>query len=130
MDKSLVNLGPLEFVKLFKNATHVCTNSYHGVIFSIIVEKRSAGFRVRDSSRELIVSLTIEDIGNRVFEIYTDKNNIVRVCIDGIDYTVSKENGDPIRNGIHVIVYNKLSEKVIDAVAFDADRDYAITRNE
>lgn len=71
----------------------------------------------------------IEDIGNRVFEVYTDENAITHVFIDGIDYTVTKENGNPIRNGIQVIVYNKLSEKVIDAVAFDADRDYAITRN-
>ena len=40
VDKCIVDLGPLEFLNLFKNATHVCTNSYHGLIFSIIFEKK------------------------------------------------------------------------------------------
>lgn len=39
VDHCIVNLGPLEFISLFRNATHVCTNSYHGIIFSIIFEK-------------------------------------------------------------------------------------------
>lgn len=72
----------------------------------------------------------IDDIGNRTFEVFTDDENITRILIDDVDYTVHKENGDPIRNGIQVIVYNKLTERVVDAAAFDADRDYAITRNE
>ena len=71
-----------------------------------------------------------EDIGNRIFTVYTDEEGTTRIVIDGRDYTVLNENGNPIKNGIQIIVYNKLKEKVIDAVAFDADRDYAITRNE
>lgn len=40
VDECVVDLGPLEFVSLFRHATHVCTNSYHGIIFSIIFEKK------------------------------------------------------------------------------------------
>lgn len=40
VDECIVDLGPLEFVSLFKNATHVCTNSYHGIIFSLIFDKK------------------------------------------------------------------------------------------
>lgn len=40
VDKCVVDLGPIEFINLFKKATHVCTNSYHGIIFSIIFEKK------------------------------------------------------------------------------------------
>ena len=40
VDECIVDLGPLEFVSLFRNATHVCTNSYHGIIFSIVFNKK------------------------------------------------------------------------------------------
>lgn len=39
VDKIYVNIGPKEFVGLFQNAGYVCTNSYHGIIFSLIFEK-------------------------------------------------------------------------------------------
>ncbi|MBD5520967.1 MAG: polysaccharide pyruvyl transferase family protein [Lachnospiraceae bacterium] len=39
VDVSLVNLGPGEFIGLFQNADYVCTNSYHGLVFSLIFEK-------------------------------------------------------------------------------------------
>lgn len=39
VDVSLVNIGPGEFIGLFQNADYVCTNSYHGLSFSIIFEK-------------------------------------------------------------------------------------------
>ena len=40
VDECIVDLGPLEFVNLFRKATHVCTNSYHGIIFSVVFGKR------------------------------------------------------------------------------------------
>lgn len=39
VDVSLVDLGPAEFLGLFQNASYVCTNSYHGLAFSIIFGK-------------------------------------------------------------------------------------------
>jgi len=39
VDESLVDLGPAEFLGLFQNAAYVCTNSYHGLAFSLIFEK-------------------------------------------------------------------------------------------
>ena len=39
VDVSLINIGPGEFIGLFQNADYVCTNSYHGLIFSLIFEK-------------------------------------------------------------------------------------------
>lgn len=40
VDETLVNVGPSDFLPLFKNADYICTNSYHGFIFSLIFEKR------------------------------------------------------------------------------------------
>jgi len=40
VDQVLVDVGPAEFVGLCANAEIVCTNSYHGLIFSLIFEKK------------------------------------------------------------------------------------------
>ena len=40
VDISLVDIGPREFIGLFQNAACVCTNSYHGLSFSLIFEKK------------------------------------------------------------------------------------------
>lgn len=39
VDETLVSVGPDEFLGLFRDAAYICTNSYHGLIFSIIFEK-------------------------------------------------------------------------------------------
>ena len=39
VDKVLVDVGPAEFLGLFRDAAYICTNSYHGLIYSIIFEK-------------------------------------------------------------------------------------------
>ncbi|MCI8650790.1 MAG: polysaccharide pyruvyl transferase family protein [Anaerotruncus sp.] len=39
IDISLINVGPTEFLGLFQNAAYICTNSYHGLAFSLIFEK-------------------------------------------------------------------------------------------
>lgn len=39
VDICLIDVGPEEFVWLFQNAGCVCTNSYHGLAFSLIFEK-------------------------------------------------------------------------------------------
>lgn len=38
-DEVIVGIGPREFLGLFSNADFVCTNSFHGLVFSIIFEK-------------------------------------------------------------------------------------------
>jgi len=39
VDRCLVDVGPEEFVGLFAGAQHVCTNSFHGLVFSLIFNK-------------------------------------------------------------------------------------------
>ena len=40
VDETLIDVGPSEFLALFRDADYVCTNSYHGLAFSIIFEKQ------------------------------------------------------------------------------------------
>lgn len=39
VDECLINVGPAEFLGLFRDAKYICTNSYHGLAYSIIFEK-------------------------------------------------------------------------------------------
>ena len=39
IDEILVDVGPTEFLGLFRDAAFICTNSYHGLAYSIIFEK-------------------------------------------------------------------------------------------
>ena len=39
VDTILVDVGPAEFLGLFMNAEFICTNSYHGLVFSLIFNK-------------------------------------------------------------------------------------------
>lgn len=54
-DIRLYNAGPKEFLYLIHHATYVCTDSYHGTIFSIIYKKKFACFRrfADDKNRSL-----------------------------------------------------------------------------
>lgn len=38
VDECLVDVGPKEFLGLFRDAEYVCTNSYHGLAYSLIFE--------------------------------------------------------------------------------------------
>jgi hypothetical protein len=42
-DKVMLDAGPMEFLGLFKNASFICTNSFHGTAFSIIYRKNFLG---------------------------------------------------------------------------------------
>ncbi|MBO4373926.1 MAG: hypothetical protein J5829_02355 [Lachnospiraceae bacterium] len=69
------------------------------------------------------------DIGDRVIEITDDENGVPCIYIDDVDYSVYKNSGkDKVTRGIEAVVYDKLSEQVIDAVCFDADNEWAATR--
>lgn len=45
IDEAPKNIGPLEFINLIKYAKYVCTDSFHGCVFSIIYEKNYYVFK-------------------------------------------------------------------------------------
>ncbi|WP_349845913.1 polysaccharide pyruvyl transferase family protein [Bacteroides cellulosilyticus] len=44
-DVTPYNVGPMDFVRLIKNATHICTDSFHCSVFSILYSKNFYVFR-------------------------------------------------------------------------------------
>lgn len=73
VDETIVDAGPNEFLGLFRDAEFVCTNSFHGLCFSLIFTKRfylvpSRRFSARLTSQLQIFGL--EDLaGKKVDEI-------------------------------------------------------------
>lgn len=64
------NIGPFEFLNLVNNAEYVCTDSFHGCVFSIIFNKKLFAFRrfnkqnkmsTNDRINTLLGSLGMED---------------------------------------------------------------------
>lgn len=39
MDEVMIDIGPREYLGLFAHASFVCTNSFHGLVYSVIFEK-------------------------------------------------------------------------------------------
>lgn len=58
--KALSGLGPSEFIRLMLDANYICTNSFHGTAFSIILEKEFTVFRhkTRNSRIDNILGIT------------------------------------------------------------------------
>ena len=58
------NIGPQHFIYLFRNAKYICTDSFHGAVFSTIFEKRYTVFFRQ--SHEVPMNNRIETLLNKV----------------------------------------------------------------
>ena len=58
----------------------------------------------------------------------SDDENDIDIYIDGEKFYIEDEDGERIEDGIQIIVYDKLSQKIVDAVIFDSVHDYRIVR--
>ena len=93
------NPDPSHFVSAIKNAAYVCTDSYHGTVFSIIYRKKVLVFRRHsaDSGKNtfsrLESLLSIAGMKDRVVnDVWED-----RFVTDEIDYDKVTENIDRLR---------------------------------
>lgn len=83
------NIGPSEFLNLIHNAEYVCTDSFHGTIFSIIYNKKFFTFRRYKSSSVMSTNsrvyslLEIVDLRDRLL---TGKECIKDIVNKDIDF--------------------------------------------
>ena len=66
--KKILNCGPTEFLNLIKNAEVVCTNSYYGIVFSIIFHKNFYYIGTKEN-QEIKLLLKNVGIGDRIVNI-------------------------------------------------------------
>ena len=88
-DETPYNIGPGEFVNLIRNAEYVCTDSFHGTVFSLINNVEFFTFE-RFSSKNSKVStnsriyslLDLVGLQNRLLKGYEEIDNIINKKID------------------------------------------------
>ncbi len=104
-----VNADPKEFVEMFANAKYVITDTFHGLVFSIIMNKqfslivRNNSFKVLDLLKELNISYNINDsVEKRLNDMlansidYDDINkNLAKLRSKSSEYLISQiDKGD------------------------------------
>lgn len=123
-------VGPKEFVSLIRNATYVCTDSFHGMAFSInynvpfSVFKRFKDSDPKNQNSRVISLLNMLGLSERLVD-YKPKNayNVSVTC----DFTNPNEKLAQFRNDSAEYLKNALNEAVnANNVAVDNHR-YTIT---
>lgn len=90
MDKIPMDIGPFEFVKLIRNASYVCTDSFHGCAFALVYNKNFFAFYKHAKKGGMSTNNRIDNmlgwagISNRIL---TGKEEIEQWMVTALDYT-------------------------------------------
>lgn len=79
IDNTLVDVGPIDFLKLLANASYVITNSFHGAAFSILFEKKACIIPSRQFKGrviDLLETLNVDELAN------INKNGYIMINFD------------------------------------------------
>lgn len=106
------DIGPKEWINLIKNAEYVCTDSFHGTVFSLIYNKLFFDFRRYSSKSKSSTNSRIDSLLNIVgisFErILTGDEKIDEVLEYKIDYSLVNKKLDEFRNDSKKWLLNSL----------------------
>ena len=100
-DICLYNIGPQELISLIRQSDFVCTDSFHGTVFSIIFNKQFACFRRFKDEKRSSLNLRMDHlldnlcIADRIVEVEDD---IRKVYKKNIEYTKINECLEKLRN--------------------------------
>ncbi len=96
-DVAPYDVDPVRFLNILRNATYICTDSFHGTAFSIIFEKKFVVFeRYSDNSansKNSRIESLCENVG-LVGRRYTDIEHISEIIEKDIDYTTVSQKVD------------------------------------
>ena len=93
-------IGPLEFVNLISNASYVCTDSFHGSVFSTLYERpfftfsRYSGDGADSTNSRLYSYLKMIGMENRMYKAGHD---ITETDLVAPDFSVAKANLETMR---------------------------------
>lgn len=107
-DYNLRRTNPCDFVGYIKNASYICTNSFHCSAFSIIYEKKFA-FVPKTWANERVLSLQ-EIFGIDVIMTKEKYQNFSTKLFD-LDYSRGKENGNAFINSSKEFLKRALHER-------------------
>lgn len=109
------NIGPREWINLIKNAEYVCTDSFHGTVFSLLFNKVFFDFRRYSESNKMSTNSRIDSLldlaGVDKKRILTGKENADDVIKYKIDYNKVNDNIGKLRQESKEWLLNSLTYK-------------------
>ena len=95
------DIGPREWINLIKNAEYVCTDSFHGTVFSLLFNKTFFDFRRYSESNKMSTNSRIDSLldladvdKNRILTGNEDVDTVIKYKIN---YSKVNKNIDKIR---------------------------------
>lgn len=96
------DIGPKEWIDLVRNAEYVCTDSFHGTVFSILYNKVFFDFRRYQTNSKMSTNSRIDSLlnvaGISTERILTGKENVEDVLQYKIDYDIVNKKMETFRN--------------------------------
>ncbi len=103
--------GPMEFVNLVRYADYVCTDSFHGSIFSVLHNKKFIVFERYSKNSSVSTNTRIDSLlKNLNLEERRFKQNLFDELIAPIDYTMVEHRIHDMRNSSMDYLRNSLME--------------------
>ena len=114
-DYAPYDIGPREWINLIQNADYICTDSFHGTVFSIIFNKIFFDFRRHNSKSKVSTNSRIDSLlniaGISTERILTGTENVQDVLKYEIDYEKVNENMDKFREDSKTWLLNSITWK-------------------
>ena len=95
VDEAPKNIGPFEFLNLIKYAKYVCTDSFHGCVFSTIYEKNYYAFKRFSDQDKMSTNTRVVDLLerfgliNRLVE-HDEELNLNKINYESVNYNVQQ----------------------------------------
>lgn len=100
-DETPYDVGPAEWINLIRNAEYVCTDSFHGTVFSLLNNKKFFTFRRYSNSSKVSTNSRIDSLLNIVdlHDRLLNGDEEILDCIEKqIDYEQVNKKLDKFRN--------------------------------
>lgn len=96
-DYALYEIGPKEFVNLIRHATYICTDSFHGSVFSIIYHKQFLAFNRYKTSSSNSRNSRLDSLFQQLGLERRYKQDVYQEMLEPIDYSVVEKNLNNLR---------------------------------
>lgn len=112
VDEAPSNVGPFEFLNLIKHAKFVCTDSFHGCVFSTIFEKNFYAFKRFSDKDKMSTNTRVTGLLNRLGLKDRVIEDFSSLKLDEIDYTYVSKRLEDFRNESFDFLKNALNNKL------------------
>ena len=124
-DYAPFDIGPREWISLIENAEYVCTDSFHGTVFSILFNKMFFDFRRHNNKSKVSTNSRIDSLldvaGISKERILVGNEDIDKVLTYKIDYNKVNENINKFREESQKWLFDSISWKASDVKHIEVD---------